>query len=57
MKIVSIRHRGLKRLVEADDPRELRRDLVARIRRVITALFWLGTGTAFSGRLAGASTS
>lgn len=38
MKIRTITHRGLKRLVENNEDRELRRDLVARIRRVITAL-------------------
>ena len=38
MKIRSIRHRGLKRLIEVDDEREIRGDLVTRVRRVITAL-------------------
>ena len=38
MDIKSIEHRGLKRLIEDDDSRELRRDLVARIRRILTAL-------------------
>lgn len=38
MNIRSIRHRGLKRLIEDDDPREIRRDLENRVRRVITAL-------------------
>ncbi len=38
MRIRSSRHRGLKRLIEDDDPREVRRDLVNRLRRVITAL-------------------
>ena len=38
MDIRSIEHRGLKRLVEDDETRELRRDLVARIRRILTAL-------------------
>lgn len=38
MDIRSIEHRGLKRLVEDDEARELRRDLVARIRRILTAL-------------------
>ena len=38
MKIRSISHRGLRRFVENDDGRELRGDLEARIRRVITAL-------------------
>ena len=38
MDIRSIEHRGLKRLIEADDSRELRHDLVARTRRILTAL-------------------
>ncbi len=38
MRIRSSRHRGLKRLIEDDDSREVRRDLVKRLRRVITAL-------------------
>lgn len=38
MDIRSIEHRGLKRLIEDDESRELRRDLVARIRRILTAL-------------------
>ena len=38
MDIRSIEHRGLKRLIEDDEPRELRRDFVARIRGILTAL-------------------
>ncbi len=38
MNIRSVTHRGLRRLIEDDDERELRTDLVRRIRRVITAL-------------------
>lgn len=38
MKLISISHRGLRRFIEANDVRELRGDLVPRIRRVITAL-------------------
>jgi len=38
MNIRSVSHRGLRRLIEDDDERELRTDLVRRIRRVITAL-------------------
>ena len=38
VRIRSIRHKGLKRLVEDDDNREIRRDLVLRIRRILTAL-------------------
>jgi toxin HigB-1 len=38
MNIRSIRHRGLRRLLERDDPREIRGDLVGRVRNVLTAL-------------------
>ena len=38
MDIRSIRHKGLRRLVEDDDARDIRHDLVGRVRRVITAL-------------------
>ena len=38
MDIRSVEHRGLKRLIEDNETRELRRDLVARIRRILTAL-------------------
>lgn len=38
MIIRSIQHRGLRRLVEDDNPRFLRHDLVDRIRKVLTAL-------------------
>ena len=38
MVIRSIRHRGLRRLIERDDPRFLRHDLVDRIRKILTAL-------------------
>ena len=34
----SIRHRGLKRLIEDDNDREIGRDQVARVRRILTAL-------------------
>jgi proteic killer suppression protein len=33
MRIRSVRHRGLKRFIEADELRELRPDLVSRIRK------------------------
>lgn len=36
--IVSFRHRGLKRLFETGDRRQLRQDQVARIRRVLAIL-------------------
>ncbi len=38
MRIRTISHKGLRRLVENDDPREIRRDLEGRVRRVVTAL-------------------
>lgn len=38
MRIGSVRHRGLKRFIEDDDDREIRRDLVNRVRRILTAL-------------------
>ena len=38
MQIRTVRHRGLKRLIEDDDERELRSDLAARLRRVLTVL-------------------
>ncbi len=38
MRIRSARHKGLKRLIEDDDDREIRRDLVKRVRRILTAL-------------------
>jgi plasmid maintenance system killer protein len=38
MRIRSVRHRGLKRFIEDDDDREIRRDLVTRVRRSLTAL-------------------
>jgi len=38
MKIRSVRHKGLRRLLEDDDDRGIRRDLVPRLRNVLTAL-------------------
>ena len=38
MNFRSVSHRGLRRLLENDDARGVRRDLEARIRRVMTAL-------------------
>jgi len=38
VRIRSINHKGLKRLIEENDPRGLRRDLVERIRNVVAAL-------------------
>ena len=38
MIVRSIRHRGLKRLLEDNNPRYLRQDMVERIRNILTAL-------------------
>jgi len=38
MVIRSIRHRGLRRFIEDDDQRGIRRDLVSRIRNILAAL-------------------
>lgn len=38
MIIRSVRHRGLLRLIENDDGRELRNDLVRRLRNIIAVL-------------------
>jgi proteic killer suppression protein len=38
MDIRSIRHRGLRRFIENDDPREIRPDLINRTRNILTAL-------------------
>ncbi len=38
MIIGSVRHRGLRRLLEANSPRFLRPDLVDRVRKILTAL-------------------
>jgi len=38
MIIRSVRHRGLLRLIRDDDSRELRSDLVQRLRRILAAL-------------------
>ncbi len=38
MLVRSVRHRGLRRLIEDDNPRLLRHDLVDRVRKILTAL-------------------
>ena len=38
MRFRTVRHRGLKRFIEDDDDRGIRRDLVTRVRRILTAL-------------------
>jgi hypothetical protein len=40
--IRSVRHRGLLRLIEDDDSRELRNDLVRRLRNIIAVLIAAG---------------
>ena len=38
MIVRSVRHRGLRRLIENDDPRFLHHDLVDRVRKAMTVL-------------------
>ena len=38
VRIRTVRHRGLKRFIEDDEERGIRRDLVNRVRRILTAL-------------------
>jgi proteic killer suppression protein len=38
MRVRSVRHKGLKRLIEDDDERGIRPDLAQRVRRILTAL-------------------
>jgi proteic killer suppression protein len=38
MRIRTIRHRGLKRLIEEDDERGIRPDLARRVRNILAAL-------------------
>jgi proteic killer suppression protein len=38
MQIQSVRRRALKRFIEDDDDRGIRRDLVGRVRNILTAL-------------------
>ena len=38
MKIISIRHKGLRRFLEKNDPSGLPQDRLERIRRILTAL-------------------
>jgi hypothetical protein len=56
MIIRSVRHRGLLRLIEDDDSRELRNDLVRRLRNILAVLI-AAADMARQGRLAGAFTS
>lgn len=38
MKVRSVRHRGLKRIIEEDDAKGIRPDLVNRVRNIMAAL-------------------
>lgn len=38
MIVRSVRHRGLRRLIESDNSRFLRQDLVDRVRKILTVL-------------------
>ena len=38
MIVRSVRHRGLRRLIEENNPRFLRRSLVDRVRKILTVL-------------------
>jgi toxin HigB-1 len=38
MRVRSVRHKGLKRLIEDDDDRGIRRDLTGRVRNILAAL-------------------
>ena len=49
MRIRTVRHKGLKRFIEDDDERGIRRDLVGRVRRVLTALLSAETIEALQG--------
>ena len=49
MNIRSVRHRGLLRLIRDDDSREVRSDLVQRVRRILTALIAASDVTALHG--------
>jgi proteic killer suppression protein len=49
MIIRSVKHRGLLRLIEEDDSRELRSDLVKRVRNILSALIVAADMDAVSG--------
>lgn len=49
MQIQSVQHRGLKRFIEGDDSREIRPDLVKRVRAVLTALIAAASMEAVTG--------
>jgi hypothetical protein len=43
MHFRSVEHRGLLRLIEDDDSREISPDLLRRVRNILAALMWLPT--------------
>jgi toxin HigB-1 len=49
MIIRSVRHRGLLRLIEDDDSRELRTDLVRRVRNILAVLIAAADMTGVAG--------
>ena len=49
MNIRSVRHRGLRRLLEDDNPRFLQPDQVDRVRRIVTVLLLAETMDEFRG--------
>jgi toxin HigB-1 len=57
MIVRSVRHRGLLRLIQDDDSREVRSDLVQRVRRILTALITASDITALHGPAGLASAS
>jgi proteic killer suppression protein len=38
MDVLSVKHKGLRRLIESDDARGLRPDIVGRVRNILAAL-------------------
>lgn len=38
MRLRSVRHRGLRRFIEADDGREIRPDQINRVRKIVAAI-------------------
>lgn len=49
VRVKSVKHRGLLRLIENDDARELRSDLVKRVRNILAALIVADDMDAVSG--------
>jgi hypothetical protein len=57
MKIRTVKHRGLKRLIEDNDPREVRGDLVKRIGNILAFLVASSGMDTMRSRQAGVSIS